>query len=398
VHILLVTYEFPPFMATGGIGSYMNHLTHLLSDEGHRVTVFSATLQGTHVQKVGNPYCTNYLFPASSLVDFRDAVRLYFHEYFKSHLVDIIESPEVGACALGIKIDYPTIPLIVRLHTPGVIITKVSNTYQPLIEKLRFVAGALRRGKIDLGFWADSDKNKHLDSEYQICCLADRLISPSAALREYIQRFWQLKREIDIIPNPFHSHADLFVQPIAGREKIICFVGKLSVLKGMFALTKAVKIILKKNPNYFFVFAGRDEAASLSIPSMMAWIKEELKDVVDRIQFTGALDSNGVKKLLCKSRVCVVPSLWENFPTVVLEAMAAGTTVAAANRGGIPEIIMDGETGYLFNPICPSEIASTVNNLLADESERVSVSAKARKWIKKFQEESKFPILSLFEV
>lgn len=397
LHILLVSYEFPPEMATGGIGSYMNHLAHLLHLHGHQVTVFSATIKQDLVTVIKRGYCVNYLLPASDISFFREKVLEVFKVYIQSNIVDVIESPEVGACALEIKLYYPKIPLIVRLHTPGVIITKISNTYQPLHEKLRFVAGALRRGKIDFGYWAHSDKNRHLDSEFQICCLADRLISPSVALRESIQRFWQLKKEIDIIPNAFHTHDDIFAQLIEGREKIICFVGKLTILKGMFALTMAIKIILKENPDYYFVFAGRDEAASLSIPSMRAWIEEQLIDELDRIQFTGALDNIGVKKLLCKSRVCVVPSLWENFPTVVLEAMAAGTAVAASNMGGIPEIIEDCVTGYLFDPICHKGIASTVNNLLADDFRRESIAANARKWIKKFQEESKYPIVSLFE-
>jgi hypothetical protein len=64
----------------------------------------------------------------------------------------VIESPEVGACALYIKETYPSIPLVIKMHTPGVLITKISNTYQSVFTKLRYIAGAFLRGRFDLGF------------------------------------------------------------------------------------------------------------------------------------------------------------------------------------------------------------------------------------------------------
>lgn len=384
-------------MNTGGIGSYMFHLAHLLSNAGHRVTVFSATTQGAEVQQELHPYCINYLFPATDPADFRERVRIFFSTYIQQYRVDIIESPEVGACALGIKQDYPSIPLIVRLHTPGVLITRVSNTYQPVLTKLRFVAGALRRGKFDLGYWSCTDKNRYRDPEYRICMLAERLVSPSEALKKFLQGFWCLDKEIEVIPNPFHADADLFDYPIAGREKIICFVGKLTVLKGMFAFTQAVKQLLIQHPDYLMVFAGRDEAVSSSIPSMRAWMEEWLSEVKERVEFTGALQRTEVKHLLGRSRVCVVPSLWENYPTIVLEAMAAGTAVAAAHRGGIPEIVKPGITGSLFNPLRADQINKTVSQLLADDNAREVMSIAARKWVQRSQKTTVDLILRLYE-
>ncbi|MFN4285599.1 MAG: glycosyltransferase family 4 protein [Lacibacter sp.] len=384
-------------MNTGGIGSYMFHLAHLLSSAGHRVTVFSATNTAGPVQKEDHAYCTNYIFHAPTLRDFREAVRIFFHTYIRNEKVDIIESPEVGACALGIKQDYPDIPLLVRLHTPGVIITKVSNTYQPFWMKLRYVLGALRRGKLDMGYWSQTDKNRFQDPEYQICMAADQLVSPSRALATKLKRYWLLDKEIKVVPNPFHADEDLFQYPVEGREKLICFVGKLTVLKGMFALTKAVKKILLQHKDYRFVFAGRDEAVSETMPSMRAWMEAELKEVIDRVAFTGALSREEVKALMGRTRVCVVPSLWENYPTVVLEAMAAGAAVAAANRGGIPEIITDGKTGYIFNPMRPADIVRAVKQLIAADPERQKMAAAARDWVRKSQQDVEQSILGLYE-
>ncbi len=395
--VLLVTYEFPPHMNTGGIGSYMLHLAFLLNSAGHRVTVFSATNDEGPIQFETNTHYNNYIFHAKTVNDFRATVRDFFHEYIKKERVDIIESPEVGACALGIKEDYPEITLLIRLHTPGVIISKVSNTYQPFLQKLRFVAGSLLKGSLDLGYWSKIDKNRERNPEYNICMMADTLVSPSQSLSDYLRRYWHLSRDIKIIRNPFIADSDLFHFPLERREKLICFIGKLSVLKGMFTLTNAVKIILSQHPDYKFVFVGRDEYISETIPSMRVWMENELKQYIDMLEFTGALNREDVKLLLGRSQVCVVPSLWENYPTVILEAMAAGVAVAAAKSGGIPELIADGVTGSLFNPYKPNEIYKSVSMLICNDEKRIQIVNNARKYLINIQPEVEQGILGLYQ-
>lgn len=373
-------------MATGGIGSYMYHLAHLLHVNGHQITVFSATTNHKEVVIIERDDCINYLIPAVNTIDFKKEVLSVFETYIQTHSVDVIESPEVGACALEIRKVFPFIPLVVKMHTPGVLITKVSNTYQPLWQKLRYIAGAIKKGKIDLGYWATHDENKLQDAEYQICELADSMLSPSQALKNWAVDFWRIPSEkITMLPNPFTASPDLFQYPVERRTKQICYVGKLTVLKGMIAFTKAMKKLLKAHPDYTLVLAGRDELNPQTGTSMQEWMQEELKSFSDRVFFKGAVTGNEVKLLLAQSEISVVPSLWENYPTVVLEAMAAGCAVAASNRGGIPELITDHENGILFDPMKPTSIFSAVDELIQDEPLRFRLAARGRK---KVQEEN----------
>ena len=379
LNILLVTYEFPPEMATGGIGSYMNHLAHLLHASSHRVTVFSATTTHSDVYIVQREHCLNYLLPASEQETFREKVLTVFEAFIAENEVDVIESPEVGACALEIKKAFPQIPLIVKMHTPGVLITKISNSYQSLFTKLRFIIGALLRRRIDFGYWSRHDKNKKSDPEYLICEKADTLLSPSQALKKWAINFWQLpENKLKVLPNPFTADEDLFAYPIERHTKTICFIGKLTILKGMFTLTPAIKKILKEFPEYKFVLAGRDEPVSDSIPSMQKWMQKQLKTIGDRVIFSGFLGREAVKKLLGSSEICVVPSLWENYPTVVLEAMAAGCTVAASKRGGIPEMIKHGGNGLLFNPENVPDIIFSIKKLIESDVLRFKIAEEAR--------------------
>jgi glycogen(starch) synthase len=390
VHLLLVTYEFPPFMATGGIGSYMYHLAHVMAAKGHHVTVFSATQSHAEVTVRKETAYTNYLIPAADTVVFRKEVLKLFGSYIQNHRVDVIESPEVGACALHIKETYPFLPLVVKMHTPGVLITKISNTYQSVFTKLRYVVGAFLRGRFDLGYWSKTDLNKESNPEYRICQLADHLLSPSAALKDWAVRYWQLpEQKIKILPNPISADEHLFSFPLSNRSETICFIGKLTVLKGMIALTPAIKEILLRHPDYKIIIAGRDEALSDAVPSMKAWMLHQLEAVKDRVVFTGALEKEKVSEILSQSRISIVPSLWENYPNVVLEAMAAGCTVAAAHRGGIPELIDDGKTGLLFDPLKPFSIVKTIDQLLNDEPKRLQLAAAARETVHNYQHSAK---------
>lgn len=221
MHVLLVTYEFPPEMEIGGIGSYMNHLAYLLNSRGHLISVISATTAKDE-QIVDRGFCTNYLVPASDSESFRLMALSLFERNFKPGEVDLIESPEVGACALEIKLKYPTIPLLVKMHTPGVLITKVSNTYLPLFRKLRYVAGALIRGRIDLGYWNRQDLKRHLNPEYIICTLANLILSPSAALKHWATTYWKLpQNKIQLLANPFTADDQLFLFPVQRTTKTI---------------------------------------------------------------------------------------------------------------------------------------------------------------------------------
>jgi glycogen(starch) synthase len=397
-HILLVSYEFPPEMATGGIGTYMYHLSSLLTQAGLSVTVISGTIIRQDVTVCKRSHCENILIPATTEIIFREKVFEVFEHYFGNNLPDLIESPEVGACALEIKRKYPQVPLLVKLHSPGVLITKVSNTYQPFLHKLHFVLGALRRGTIELGYWSRTDKNKAADPEYQICLLADWLYSPSAALKKWVCNYWTIPKErVTVLPNPFLIDVSLYGYDITRHTKTICFVGKLTVLKGMYAFTHAVKTILLLYQDYNVIIAGRDELIPDKKQSMLAWMKCQLSAVSDRVLFTGAICRNEVNAIMGKSEICIVPSLWENYPNVVLEAMASGCAVIASDCGGITELISHQKSGLLIEPKSVDSIINAIDMLILDKQKRISISSEGRSYIKKISKDVNHMIFSEYK-
>jgi glycosyltransferase involved in cell wall biosynthesis len=96
-------------------------------------------------------------------------------------------------------------------------------------------------------------------------------------------------------------------------------------------------------------------------------------------QFVGQLSGQALKATIGGASAIVVPSEWyENCPMSVLEAMAYGKPVVASRIGGIPELVVDGETGVLFEPGDAGELQRHVSRLMGDASLRPRMGAAGR--------------------
>lgn len=379
MRILLISYEYPPHTSTGGIATYSENIVKAWIANNFEVIVFSANPGGEQIKTEESDNYKHYLVPAKTEDDFRVAATKLFELIINRYRIDVIETPETGAAALDIKLLYPSIPLIVKLHTPAVLITRVSNTYLPVFNKLRFVAGSLLRGHFDLGYWSQTDPRKASDKEYIICKCADVIFSPSQALKKWSTTFWGLPdAKVKVVPNPFVLDQKYFNITADKKQKLICFIGKLSVLKGVYALTKAMKVILSKNREYRFVVVGREEPELIYNEKMLSFMKRELKPYLDRVEFTGPLDKNALHAIYERASVSVVPSLWENFPSVVLESMASLCCVVASRVGGIPEIVQHEHNGLLFSAKNHNQLVKMLQRTIDNEAERRRFAVNAR--------------------
>lgn len=95
-------------------------------------------------------------------------------------------------------------------------------------------------------------------------------------------------------------------------------------------------------------------------------------------RYAGFLDRAALKEALRAATLLVLPSLEENCPMSILEAMAAGVPVAASRSGGIPDLVEDEVTGLLFDPAQPGTMDAAVRRLLADEALAGRLAAQAR--------------------
>lgn len=135
-------------------------------------------------------------------------------------------------------------------------------------------------------------------------------------------------------------------------DQIVGVVGNLYPVKGHQYLIAAIPAVLEKCPNTTFIFAGRGQ------------LEAELKAQVQQLGIDGKVRFLGLRqdipRILAVLDVFVLPSLSEGLSMAILEAMVAGKPVIATNVGGNPELVEDGQTGYLV----PSQNSPTLTDRL----------------------------------
>ena len=156
---------------------------------------------------------------------------------------------------------------------------------------------------------------------------------------------------------------------LAGRKYRLGYFGRLSHEKGVLELASALSVILKEGP-------GR--ALIVGDGSLRERVWDSLSEVWDRVDMVRWVDHEGIPDCLNDVGLLVVPSYAEGVPNIVLEAMACGTPVLAAPVGGIPDVIKEGETGFLMEDNSPMSIVRNVAGVLArDDLEQIAANARA---------------------
>lgn len=119
-----------------------------------------------------------------------------------------------------------------------------------------------------------------------------------------------------------------------------------------------------------------------------AYVREffELLETRPWCRYLGFADRNALKQYLASASGLVLPSLEDNCPMVILEAMAAGVPVASARVGGVPDLVRPGETGLLFDPLNKEAMTAAMKQMLEDHEGSMATRARDEAW-KRFHAE-----------
>lgn len=158
---------------------------------------------------------------------------------------------------------------------------------------------------------------------------------------------------------------------LADDATVVGTVGRCSAQKGHRYFVGAAHEIGKRHPNAVFLLVGDGEL----VAETRALVKKE--GIEDRFVFVDDEETAG-RLYMPAMDVFVLPSLWEGLPYALLEAMAAGVPVVAADVGGVGEVVVQGETGVLIAPRDASALAREVCELLGDPVRCNSLAAAGR--------------------
>jgi glycosyltransferase involved in cell wall biosynthesis len=197
----------------------------------------------------------------------------------------------------------------------------------------------------------------------------DCVVAISDAVGEYLRDEAGLPDEkivriyYGIDPTPYRSE----VPPPSRRPKsdpsarpTLGVLARLAPQKGHRVLLDGLSEIVEEVPDVRVRIVGHEEQTTIA--ELEAYARE--RGVADRVEFEGFCAD--VPGLLADLDLFVLPSLWEGFGLVLLEAMAAGRPIVASAVGPIPEIVVDGVTGLLVPPGDASALATAVVRVLAD--------------------------------
>jgi glycosyltransferase involved in cell wall biosynthesis len=146
------------------------------------------------------------------------------------------------------------------------------------------------------------------------------------------------------------------------RENLVGYVGRLSEEKGVLNFFKAIPKVIKEKENLEFLIGGdgqlRDE--------IERYLDEE--NLNDKVKLVGWIPHDKLPDYMSELKLVVLPSYTEGLPNIMLEAMACGTPVLATPVGAIPDVIKDGETGFILEDNSPECIAKNVIRALNDSN------------------------------
>lgn len=195
------------------------------------------------------------------------------------------------------------------------------------------------------------------------------MIAPSQAhAREIEAELGNISTPIMVIPNMFilpEEAADR--QPGlpsgAGERPMVLYVGRLDRRKGVGLLLEAAKLLQPQIPALRFILTGAAPGSTAEEDLIREISRLELQDT---IYLAGYCARQALNDLYRSASICVVPSYYETFGLVALEAMAFGVPVVAADCGALPEIVRAGVTGLIFPAGNGAALAGCLRRLLED--------------------------------
>lgn len=146
---------------------------------------------------------------------------------------------------------------------------------------------------------------------------------------------------------------------INNDEKVLLFVGRLSLVKRIDIILDISKKFLKSDLKIKTIIVGEGEYGSYY---------RQMADSLKNIMFVGSVPHKDLHEYFAIADIFLLPSLSEGLPNVLLEASACGKPIVATNTGGISDIVIHGETGYLVKPDDIDSYFHYVELLLNDEN------------------------------
>ncbi len=408
MRIAMISYHTCPLATlggkdTGGMNVYVRELTRHLGALGVHVDVFTRS-QDEHVPHVlhdlgyGNrvvhvPAGPESPLPkpelARHLPEFAANIRRFAAE--KGFTYDLIHSHYwmSGIAALELQ-DAWQVPIAHMFHTLVVMKNRVAQSE------------------------AEREGGYRLEGEQRILKGADRIIAATLAEQAQLQFLYQADtRKISVIPPgvdtchfyPIPPDEAKSVIGVPTTDRMILYVGRIEPLKGVDTLLRAIAEmahsgVQQQYPHDLIIIGGEPDADPGSMSAEMARLQALANElgIEELVLFMGKREQDLLPYYYSAAEVLVMPSHYESFGMVALEAMACGTPVVASQVGGLAFLVQDGITGYVIPDGDAHLLSQRLTALLSQPELRERMSSQAADYAQNYNwQEIASRILNLYE-
>lgn len=349
MNIVFHCADYPP--VASGVGSYIRDMSRALAAAGHAVTVVTARAPGMPLEETSGGVAIRRAYDRSACRAPATAALVLSIAHEAG--ADVIEGADhLGECADLLAVRRRP-PVLIKAHSSNGL--DVLNASEALYGWQRLVNAAGR-----LRVWPQCR------AEAASVRGADMLLTPSLSMMTELQRQGiPLPARRAVVPNPVIPAP---APPCGLAERpVVLFVGRLNFGKGIHVLPPLLERLRARLPESCLEIAGPDGFAR-GIGSTRRWMERRFGAHAGHVLFHGALYGDALEAAYARAWVVVVPSRWDNFPQVVLEAMARQKPVVASMHGGMPEMLAG--TGHVVaDPDAPA-FADAVLAFLGDEDRR----------------------------
>lgn len=356
--ILMVSWEYPP-VVVGGLGRHVHHLATELAASGHEVVVLSRRPSGT--DSATHPTHTHIADGVLVVAVAEDPPHFVFGEDMLAWTLAMGHAMVREGLALGRPgIGAGWQPDVVHAHDwlvahPAIALAEHYDV--PLVSTVHATEAGRHSG------WVSGRINRQVHSvEWWLANESDALITCSASMHDEVTRLYGpelapitvIRNGIDVSTWRYRKR-----EPRSGPPRLL-FVGRLEYEKGIQDAIAALPRIRRSHPGTTLTIAGEG--------TQYGWLCEQARThrVARSVSFVGSLGHAELLGWLHGADAIVLPSRYEPFGIIALEAAAAGTPLVTSTAGGLGEAVVDGVTGVSFLPGDVAGLTSAVREVLDD--------------------------------
>jgi D-inositol-3-phosphate glycosyltransferase len=406
LRIAMLSYHTCPLATlggkdTGGMNVYVRDLTCELGRMGIHVDVFTRS-QDEHVPHVvhelgfGNRVVHVPAGPetpkarseiANYIPEFAEGIKQFVAE--KGITYDVIHSHYwmSGLAAEMLSDAWGGTPIVHMFHTLGEMKNRVARSVSER---------------------ADEDR---LKGERRVLRRADRVVVATLAERTQLRFLYRANDQKMIIIPPGVDTCHFYPIPadeakqfigLKPEDRMVLFVGRIEPLKGVDTLIHAIscpEIQKLHHPVHLAIIGGEPDALPENMTDEMTRLQTLCDELcVDRmVVFLGKRGQDTLPYYYSAAEVLVMPSLYESFGMVALEAMACGTPVIASEVGGLGYLVQDGQTGYTIPDSDPAALCDKLARLLGDSHLRETMGTDATQYAENYAwEKIAVPIMEVY--